>query len=110
MNMMNTEKNKDERNARCGDYLVRGALLWGPIYTAGVSGIVYLTSSTILSYMDVLLNSLVICPVFGVMSGYLRWRVAAGKPDLATNGKAAKGRSTTHRFKAYLRAVHKKAA
>ena len=72
MNNKTTDTSKRNRNG----YLIRGFLLWGSVYTAGISGMVYPLVASTACYADILLYSLIICPICGMASGYLRWQVA----------------------------------
>jgi hypothetical protein len=106
--MKNKRKEKEEtiNKERCRNYLVRGALLWGPLYTTGVSGMVFAAAPVLSvepsSYSEVLLNSALICPSLGAAGGYLRWRLA--------RGGARENRSRPLRLRIGRKASHRKAA
>ena len=100
------EKEETMKKERCRHYLVRGALIWGPLYTTGVSGMIYAAAPALAvepsSYSEVLLNSALICPSLGAAGGYLRWRLAGGG--------AGENRSRMLRLRTGRKTSHRKAA
>lgn len=114
MNMKKREVLKKEVSEKCSHYLARGALLWGPLYTTGVSGMAYAIAPSItgdaLAYTDVLLSSLIVCPSLGAAGGYIRWRLIKPRPVDSAGEKSPKRRTAIHRFRATRRAAHRKAA
>ena len=117
MVMKETDRS-EERNImkreRCSHYLARGALLWGPLYTTGVSSMVYAAAPAIsgesASYAEVLLHSALICPSLGAAGGYLRWFLARNRPETAEPRAAASGSGRLLRFRSGRRALPRKAA
>lgn len=111
---MKTTKSKTAIDSKCGHYMARGALLWGPLYTTGVSGAVYAIapslSGDVHSYSEVLLNALIVCPSMGAAGGYIRWKLIGEKSVDAAGSKPAKRRTMIHRLITDRRTGHRKAA
>ena len=99
------KKTTEETSSSCSGYVTRGALLWGPVYTTGVSGLAYAVAPDLTAYSDVLLSSVLICPSFGAAGGYLRWKYfrSPGKP-------VDTGESRGRRLKFSRRPIFRKAA
>ena len=95
MNNTKIEIWEREREAQRNHYVARGTLLWGAVYTLGVSGVVYLTAPTLLGetphFIVVLLCSLLICPSVGAVSGYFGWQIARLNPDTTRGRKDREG-------------------
>ena len=108
------EKEETMKKERCRHYLVRGALLWGPLYTTGVSGMIYAAAPALAvepsSYSEVLLNSALICPSLGAAGGYLRWRLVREGTENRGGGGAGESRSRMLRLRIGRKASHRKAA
>lgn len=116
---MNTElndriENRKETLSTCTGYIARGGLIWGTVYTGGVSGLVYMIAPAIsgepVTYREVLLNSALICPSIGAAGGYLRWKYFHRSGESTEVAAPPNKRSTINRLKAYRRAAFKKAA
>ena len=92
---------KDRRDRRLSDALAKGALLWGPIYSVGATTAAYwllvaLTDETPV-YADILLDSLMIFPLWGVVAGFAKWMIMHHKPRDAST-RRGRGRKTGHRI------------
>ena len=105
-----TDCHAHDRGERCSHYVARGLMLWGPVYTAGVSGMVYMAAPFTHSYTEVLLNSLIICPPLGAAGGYLRWRLTCKRGGLPKDMKFPKERSRFLRLKTGRKTTRRKAA
>ena len=100
------KKSTEETTSTCTGYVTRGALLWGPVYTTGVSGLAYAVAPEFTAYSDVLLNSVLICPSIGAAGGYLRWKCSGSKGAPVDTGSTEKKR----RVKFSRRPTFRKAA
>ena len=107
MKIMKTDTYKHEYKNSYRGYLVKGALVCGPLYAVGVSALAVAafgkTSAAPPSYAEVLTISLFICPAFGAAGGLLRGWMARPKPESSRAMKKTKNRITIHRIKAYRR-------
>ena len=107
MNNHTTDTRSADRSDRCSHYVARGLMLWGSVYTAGVSGMVYLTAPFASSYTEVLLDSLIVCPPLGAAGGYIRWRLLGNRSSTPKGMKLPK---EGNRLKTGRNTVHRKAA
>lgn len=115
MSKKSTDPKIHESPERCSGYMARGALVWGPLYTTGVSGMAYAVAPSLageaLPYTDLFMHSLYICPTFGAAGGYLRWRfTGSGADGREPGGKAARRYHFPHFGSGRKKGAHKRAA
>lgn len=105
---------KKEGGLNCIHHLVRSTLLWGPLYTTGISGMAYAitpaVSGNTLPYIDFLLNSLVVGPACAALSGFVRWSFSRRKPEGAVERRGPKVHHAAHGLRHYRRAARRKEA
>ena len=107
MKTMKKDKYENEYKPRYGRSAAKGALVYGPLYAVGVSGLAYAAAAAIgdepASYHEVLIHSLLICPAFGAAGELLRRWIASVKSEEKNHLKKPRKRITVHRIKAYRR-------